>query len=165
MALVDVHALKLRYCALEKEALAALTPTILCEAFPNWNARCETFPYWLNRVPVFNAEEGAADDYGDEGAHYIYTLNAQLVVAHATSDLTTESDDLLDFLVPQVIEYFDSRAHLQSAAYPDALLYLRRASFVTGGYTEFPGMDAVKKVGATFQFRNEFVQPIEQAYL
>lgn len=161
---IDTRDLKERYCALEKEALLALTPAILSEAFPQWNARCETFPYWLNRVPVFTVDE-TPTDYGDEGVNYIYTVNAALVVAHSTSDFVDESDLLWDFIVPHFIEYVDSRAHLQSAAFPDAMLYLRRASFVTGGYTELPGMDTVKRVGATFQFRNEFVKPLEQVYL
>lgn len=166
MPIVDIKEAKQRMCALEKEALAALTPTILCEAFPRWVVKCETFPYWINRFPLFNAEEGA-EDYGDEGAVYNYTITSMLIVAHSTSDWAGESEELMDFVTPQVIEYCDARAHMQSVAFPDALLYLRRFSFVTGGFTTVPrtvGNGGIAH-GVTFQWRTLFDKPIAQAYL
>ena len=161
---IDARELKQRICAIEKEALLTLDPAIVSEAFPRWFVKCETFPYWINRIATFEAQEGD-DDQGDEGVVYVYTVNALLVVAHVTSDVAGESDDLLDFVVPQFIEYFDERAHLQSDEFPDALLFLVRASFVTGGYTTLPGLAGVQAAGAAFQFRCEFRKSLEQAYL
>lgn len=166
MPTVDLQQTKQRLCALEREALAALTPPILCEAFPRWVVKCETFPYWINRFPIFSADEGASD-YGDEGAVYPYTITSMLVIAHSTSDWAGESEDLMDFVTPQVIEYCDARAHMQSAAYPDALPFLRRFSFVTGGFTTVPrtvGNGGVAH-GVTFQWRATFDKAIQQAYL
>lgn len=165
MLTIDVSELKQRYCSLEKEALLSLNPSIVSEAFPRWYVKAETFPYWINRVPSLSAEEGA-DDYGDEGAIYVYTVNAVLVVAHVTSDIAGESDDLLDFVVPQVVEYIDARAHLQSEDFEDAMLFLRRASFVTGGYTTLPpSVGGVSQFGVAFQWRNVFEKAIEQVFL
>jgi hypothetical protein len=163
MPIVNVFELKKRFAALQKEALSAMTPAVTCEAFTNWYSSAETFPYWLNRVPTYDALEDA-NDYGDEGAVYVYTVNSVVLVGYTTSEFVAENDDLLDALVPQVIEYIDSRAHLQSATYTDAMLYLVRASFVTGGYTTIPGPGGAQCGGAAFQWRCEFRKPITQAY-
>lgn len=161
---IDIPNLLNRIAAIEKEALLALEPSIISEAFPRWFARAETFPYWINRIATFEASEGE-DDAGDEGVVYVYTVNAALLVAYVTSDVVGESDTLLDFVVPQFLEYFDERAHLQSDEYPDEMPFLVRASFVTGGYTTLPGNAGVQAAGAAFQLRCEFRKPLVQAYL
>lgn len=162
--IINVGELKARLCAIEREALLALDPSIVTEAYPRWFAKPETFPYWLNRVQSYSAEE-APDDMGEEGEVYVAVMNAMLVVAHVTSDIAGESDDLLDVAVPQFIEYLDARAHLQSADYEDAMLYLIRASFVTAAYTTMPTTAGVQAFGAAFQIRCEFRKSLDQAYL
>lgn len=165
MTTINVAELKERACALEKEALLALTPSIVSEAFPRWIVKCELFPYWRNRVPTFAAEE-ADDDYGDEGAVYNYTVNSLLVIAHTTSDIAGESEDLMDFVVPQVVEYVDARAHLQSETFPEAMPWLERASFVTGGYTPAGfSVGGVACQGVAFQWNCKFRKRIHQFYL
>lgn len=160
---IDIPNLLNRIAAIEREALLSLEPSIVSEAFPRWYVKCETFPYWVNRIFTFEASEGE-DDAGDEGVVYTYAVNAMLVVAHVTSDVVGESDDLLNFVVPQFLEYFDERAHLQSDDYPDEMPFLVRASFVTGGYTTLPGNAGVQAAGAAFQLRCEFRKPLVQAY-
>lgn len=164
MARIDFSELKQRYVSLEKEALAALTPSILCEAFPGWSARSETGHFWVNRTPLFSAQEDAGD-YGDEGGVYIVTVNSIFAASPTMSNFVGESETLLDFITPQVIEYIDQRAHLQSEDYPDAMLYLVRASFETGGYTSLVGINGVAHDAVAFQWRNEFRLPLVQAYL
>lgn len=161
---VDLSELKARLCSLEIEALAALTPSIVCEAFPRWSGRSETGSYWINRTPLFSAEE-APDDYGDEGAVYIYTVNSAFIAAPSMSNFVGETEDLLDFIAPQVVEYIDARAHLQSVDYPNAMLFLERASFLTGGFTTVPAVGGTQAEAAAFQWRCKFRKPIEQVYL
>lgn len=165
MANVDVHNLKLRCCALEKEALAALSPTVAAFAYPRWFAKSEKFPYFINRIAAIRAEEGT-DDYGEEMALLAYTVTTRLVVAHITAEYRGEVNEAIDEYLPQVIEYMDARELLQSVAYPLSMPYLIRASFSDGvGFNLFPpSLGGVSQVGADFNFRCEFVKSLTQAY-
>lgn len=168
MANVSVTDLKLRLCAIEREALAALTPTVLSTAYPRWTAKHDgDMPYWINRVFSFGTVEGYDADYGEELSLYEYMVATRLVVAHATAEYEGEVSEALDEYLPQVVEYTDSRELLQSASYLTPMPYLIRASFAQGvGFTLFsPSPGGVQQVGADFQWRCQFNRKLIQAYL
>lgn len=168
MASVNVTTLKLRLCAIEVEALAALTPTVTSSAYPRWTARHDgDYPYWINRVFSFAAVEGYDVDYGEEMVVYDYVVATRLVVAHATAEYEGEVSEALDEYLPQVVEYLDARELLQSASYLTPMPYLIRASFAQGsGFGIFgasPG--GVQQVGCEFQWRCQFNKQLVQAYI
>lgn len=163
LALVDLGAAKARLCALEVEALLAMTTPKQSYAFPRWFVKTTQFPYWINRSGRVLSGSGI----GEEGDLYTYTLVGRLVWGHITAGYEGEYDEAIDDAVPQIIEYTDARELMQSATYPTALLYLQRFSFIDGtGYMMFPPSAAgIQQVGAEFTWRCEFSLPNIQAYL
>lgn len=168
MASVSVTALKLRLCAIEVEALAALSPAVTCSAYPRWTAKHDgDFPYWINRVLNFRTVEGYDVDYGEELEVYEYIVASRLIVAHVTAEYEGEVSEALDEMLPQVVEYADARELLQSAAYTTPMPYLLRASFAQGtGFSIFPpAPSGTQQVGAEFQWRCQFNKKLTQAYV
>lgn len=168
MAKVDLFNLKERVCALEKEALAALTPSVTANAYPRWYLKNEAGgkPYFINRIAAFTTEEGF-DDEGEEMSVYVYTVACRLVVAHVTADYSGELAEANDDYLTQVIEYIDEHELAQSAAYPTAMPYLTRLSSTGGvGFAIFPASPGgVQQAGAEFSFRAAFDKSLIQAYL
>jgi hypothetical protein len=168
MADIRVTDLKLRLCAIEMEALAAMTPSTSSTAYPRWTAKHDgEYPYWINRVFSLAAVEGYDVDYGEEMSVYEYVIATRLVVAHVTAEYEGEVSEALDEYLPQVVEYADSRELLQSDSYSTPMPYLIRASFAQGvGFNIFsPSPGGVQQLGAEFQWRCQFNRKLTQAYI
>lgn len=166
MANIDIKTAKLRICAIEKEALLALSTPITSYAYPRWYAKPEFSgtPWWVNRVAEFNSDEGA-DDYGEEMAIYQYTIVSRLIAGPEQAEYTGELADALDDAIPQIVEYFDAREMLQSTSYTVMLSYLRRANFTNGIGFATPNHNGAPVVAADFRWSLEFEMALTQSYL
>jgi hypothetical protein len=163
---LDVQGVMNRVVALEKEALAALSPSVTCDAVPRfWHVQ-ESFPFWTNRLSSIEVAAGTTD-YGEEFDSYTYNVSMRLIIGHITGSYTGEKDTSLQTYIPQVIQYFNERELLQSAAYPAAPDDLIRARMVScTGYTQFVNNGSGStQVGTEFTLRCEFAEEIEQQYL
>lgn len=159
-----------RWCALEKECITALTdangaaysPTPVCEAFPRWSVKCETFPYWINRT----GHVDPLDEYGEEMSGYRYTIINRLVWAHYTANYAGEVDEQINVVIPQFIRYITQRELLQSAAYPTAPTDIRWARFAgcTGWSIMEHSPGGALQVGAEFTWTVDFDQQNNQVY-
>lgn len=166
MAKVDIKTAKLRICAIEKEALLALSTPITSYAYPRWYAKPEMSgtPWWVNRVAEFGSYEGVDDD-GEEMAIYNYTLISRLIIGSEQAEYTGELADALDDAIPQIVEYLDAREMLQSASYTTMLAYLRRAHFASGIGFAVASHNGANVVCADFRWNLEFEKSLTQAYL
>lgn len=162
---IDVNELLLRICAIEVEALNALPTPIPSNAVPMWAWQQEKLPYWRNRVGNFRLDIGAGDD-GQEVDTYVYTVESALVYAHISQGYNGEVDEDILRIIPQVIQYFDSREVLQCRSFPEGMAFLRYAFFQAGqGYVPL-GKSAAggDLVGPTFTWTCVFDKFIFQAY-
>lgn len=165
---INVVELMARIVAIEKEGLAALTPTVVCDAVPFYFHAQESFPYWVNRISSVGLEgiEGD-DDTGEEYDRTTYEVTARLVIGHLTGDYKGVSDERLQTYVPHMITYFNNRELLQSAAFPAALLnvdFARVTGAVAFGVFQNTGVGA-SQVGAEFTITTQFLELNAQAYL
>lgn len=159
-----------RFVALEKEALASVNATLYgdVDALPRWFAASERLPYWTNALASVTPEY-SENGYGEEAQLYVAVVWARLVFAHVTAGQTGEVDDNLMTAIPTLIQYFDRRAQLQSAAYPAPMSWLE-APGVTLQLARFnpqmtPTVSGGIPVGFEFQWRCPFLVLTEQQYL
>lgn len=153
--------LLLRVAALEKEALAAMTPAVVADAVPYFLHTQEAFPYFTNRIGGDAIESDSHDFDRDE-----ITVLMRLVIGHATEGYTGEPETKLYTYMPQIKEYINERELLQSAAYPTAMLSLIE-SRITGhnGFRVFQNVGlSATQVGTEFTLTCSFDESIEQAY-
>ncbi len=108
--MVDLDGAMDRIVELEIEALAALSPTVACDAKPYFYHTQESFPYWTNRVGPLSFEDNEEDF--DEPT---YTVISRLVIAHVTNDYKGENEDKLKLWIPQFVTYFHARPWLGTA--------------------------------------------------
>lgn len=159
---IDIQGLMDRCAALEKEALLALATPVTADAVPYFRHIQEATPYFTNRLDAFTIE-GDSEDY-DEVAPVVVVI--RLIIGHVTEGYVGESDARLHLYIPQILEYFNKRELLQSAAYPTALdhLVLARITSCTG-YREFQNSGVGgSQVGCEFRLEAQFIYRIEQAY-
>jgi hypothetical protein len=164
---IDVQALLERHAALEVEALAALSPSVACDAVPRWFYAQERTPYWLNRLVTLTDVDDYAEDAGDEGALDEATVEMFLVYAPSTSGMEGEVEAAMNAALPQLVAYFRRRAWLQTAAFPDPLPYLRSAviALAQGSTLAPPTPDGTQRVGMLFRSVCRFITPIDQEWL
>jgi len=168
MPIPSLIELKTRGAAMEKEACAALSPAITCEAVPRWFFRSEAFPYWLNRIGPFHAVLDPVEGLGEEYGVYAYTWIAAFIVGHTMADVVGANETLVDTLIPQFVDWVDTHAWLQSAAYSSGMAMLRDVHFVSApsGLAQFaPISGGVELVGVQFQIECTFEKPLIQAYI
>lgn len=160
---IDMQSSILRLCAIEKEGLAALTPTVLSDAIPRFWHTQESFPYLTHRLGAVTLDEDSEDfDV------YFYDVITRLVIGHLTAGYKGENDDKLTTWLPHLVDYLNERELLQSAAYPTELTYLVRARVTSAtGYAVFANsaIGGVTQVGTEITTRLEFKPDITQAYL
>lgn len=157
---LELTELMARHAAIDIEALAALATPVTADSKPYFWHTQEAFPYFTNRLGPYSV----GFDSEDTDTIQIDVLK-RLVIAHLTSGYIVENDAKLTAWVAQVIEYYNEREWLQSAAYPDELRYLIRARIVSGtGYTIFAnsGIGQTIQVGTEFTVRCEFMHDILQ---
>lgn len=162
---IDASELLARVCAIEVEALNALTPPIASTAAPRWLYQQEACPYWRNRIVSVQLITDALDD-GQEVDTYRYTVGAALHYANVSAGYDGEKDEDILAIVPQLIQYFDERELLQSASYLTPMAFLRLSYFQAGeGYVTFPyGAAGGVQIGPTFTYTCIFDRLITQAY-
>lgn len=154
-----------RVVALEKEALAALTPTVIADAADHFFYVQGSYPYFVNRLGAI-----IVDDDSEEFDTYAYEVIMRLVMGHTTEGsqgYDGEPDARLQAYIPQIITYFNQRELLQSAAYPAALDDLVRAR-VSGcrGFTVFQQSGVGSGIiGTEFTLSVFFEEEITQTYL
>ncbi len=152
-----------RICAIEVEAMAVLG--ITCTAVPRWQYQQELCPYWRNRIVSVQLITDSGDD-GQEVDSYRYTIGSALNYANVSAGYDGEKDAELITVIPQIIQYFDEREVLQSAAYPVGMDFLRYAYFQAAeGYVNFPyGAAGGLQMGSTFAWTCVVDKFIQQAF-
>ena len=160
---IDAQELMKRARDLEKEALLALSTPKTADAKEYFFHTQEAFPYITNRI-------GGVDVSADSEELDIYTYQViiRLVIGHMTSGYKGDPESRLQLYIPQVINYFNSRALLQttSGSYDDAMLHLIEARTANStGYRiyEDAGISA-KQVGTEFVLTCIFEEQITQAF-
>lgn len=160
---IDTTELLARVCAIEQEATAALG--IVSDAVPRWQYQQEKTSYFRNRIVSVQLVTDAGDD-GQEVDTYRYTIGSAFHYANVSAGYDGENDEALLTVIPQIIQYFDERETLQSAAYPVGMAWLRYAFFQSAeGYVNWPyGAAGGLQMGAAFTFTCVFDKYIEQMY-
>lgn len=153
---IDLTPYKLRLAALEKEGCTALG--ITSDAVGYFFHTQEGLPYWTNRTGEIDV-----DSNGEEIDVYTVTVIGRLYLGHTTDEITRgEVEQRLDTWVLALVEYFNERELLQTAAYPDAPDDLTRFRVTAArGYTEFLPDG---KIGTEFTYSLELERQIVQAY-
>ena len=155
--------LLLRVRDLEIEALEALADVDNADAVEYLYHFQEAFPYFTNRI-------GGVDVGADSEEFDIYTYQVimRLVIEHITADYVGENESKLQLYIPQVVNYFNSRAMLQttSGSYDTAMLSLMEARISSStGFRIFTdaGISA-QQVGTEFVLTCIFEEQIIQAF-
>jgi hypothetical protein len=110
-----------RLVAMEKQALASLTNSAIDSV--NYGAYSqEAFPYWYNRL---GGKTYSQSETGMEIISNVITINARLVIAHATAGYRGEYDDVLYDYIDAFEDYFWGHGMLTSTDYPNGFGRLR----------------------------------------
>jgi len=158
MATIDLTETLDRIVLIEKQALAALTPSVTADAVDHFFHVQEAFPYWTNRFTG-----GIHGDDGEELDEDRYTLIARLIIGHITEGSSGQPENDLYTYMPQFKTYLHAREGLQTdqTSGPDLSGeqdYLIRARIVsTTGLRVFEnaGIQALQ-VGTEFNILCEF---------
>lgn len=164
---LDIAGCMDRIVALQKEAMAALTPSISADARSFYWYSQERFPYFTNRISNITLETGTGgdEDYGEEEEAAQYDIIMRLVVNHVTAGVKGEYEDKLSTYIPHLITYFNARELLQSATYLTPPVNLQRARIIASTGLAFFTELGITQLGAEFTLRLEFVENIQQVYL
>lgn len=163
MGVIDLSGMIDRMGAIEKEALAGLTPSVTADAVDYFFHNQERFPFFTHRV-------GPATIDADSQQLDIYTVTvvARLVIGHITEGAVKgQAEGKLQTYIPQVANTFNRREGLQSATYPDRMPRLRYARCTgVSGFGVFQNAGTIgQQVGTEFTVEAVFVNAIEQDYL
>lgn len=159
---IDMQELMDRVAALETEALAALSPSVVANAVDRFFHVQPTYPYFVNRLGAMTI-----DDDSEDLDVYAVIVKMRLIIGHVTEGYEGEVENRLQLYIPQVITYFNERELLQSGTYTAALDDLTRARIVAcTGFAVFQQSGIGSQlVGAEFDLRCELEESITQAYL
>jgi len=160
---INAQELLLRVRDLEVEALEALAEVDNADAVEYFYHFQEAFPYFTNRIG--GVDVGADSEEFDV---YTYQVIMRLVIEHLTADYEGENESKLQLYIPQVINYFNSRALLQttSGSYDTAMIHLTEARIANStGFRIFTdaGISA-QQVGTEFVLTCVFEEEITQAF-
>lgn len=151
-----------RNVAIDKEAFAALSSAVTVDSVPYFWYASEGFPYITNRLGPYEI------GFDSEDIDTIqFSIIKRLVIGHLTAGYAGENDANLTAWTAHLIEFYNEREWLQSAAYPDEMRYLTRARIVRGtGYIVFSnsGVNGTVQVGTELTLQCEFTHDILQAY-
>lgn len=159
---IDLQSALDRLCAIEKEALAALSTPVTADAVPYMMHQQESFPYFTHRMGT---------DEVDRDSQSISTHEAEivirLVVGHIQEGYRGQPEGTLYAYIPVLIAKINARARLQSATYTTALTGLvdaRVTSCAGLRIYETAGIQ-VRQVGTEFTVVCSFVDDLTQDYL
>lgn len=158
---INMQELMDRVAALEIEALNSISVAV--DAVDRFFYTQGSYPYFVNRLGTI-----AVDDDGEDLDVYVVEVRMRLIIGHLTEGYDGEIENVLQQYIPVVIEWFNERELLQSAAYPLALDDLDGGARVTGclGFAVFQQSGiGTAQVGTEFTLRCPFREYIEQAYL
>jgi hypothetical protein len=161
MAILLQSALE-RLCAIEKEALADLTPTVAADAVPYMIHSQEAFPYFTHRG-TNGVIESNSEDIDDNTVEII----VRLVVGHLTDGYRGQPESTLYTYLPVVIEAINARELLQSDTYPlalDGLVSARAVAYSGLRIFESAGIQA-RQVGTEITVVCTFADDLTQLYL
>lgn len=158
MATIDLTETLDRIVLIEKEALAALTPSVTADAVPRFFHVQESFPYWTNRI-VNQTVTSDSEEMDDDN----FTLIARLIIGHITSGYKGQPENNLYTYISQFKTYLNAREGLQTeqTSGPDLSdwqRYLLRARVVSAtGLRAFDnaGIQALQ-VGTEFNILCQF---------
>jgi hypothetical protein len=144
---------------------------IIQEVFPNAEVSTdplfagETFPYFVVRAGAIT-DGVTADDESEELDGITVNMIVRHVIGHITQGYRGETAVEMYSEVGLLLNTFHSRDLLQSATYPEAMLHIDEARFVSGaGFAviESSGI-GVMQVGTEHVIRCEFTYGNEQDY-
>jgi hypothetical protein len=164
--MIDINELLLRCCAIEIEALAALTTPVSADATHTFFYTQEDYPYFTHRVAGITLDEGVSD-YGEEFDSFVVDVTIRMIIGFATEGYIGDIDTTLYSYISQVMNYYQTHELLQSAAYATAQTDLVRARIVANRgllLIESAGV-AGRLVGTEYTLRAEFESETDQAYL
>ena len=157
----------LRIAAIYEEALAALSTPVILDAIPYMTHWQETFPFATVQLGATLAAD--QDDEGEDFDTYEITVVGRLYAAKLTDGVKGEFEPKLHLWIPQVMEYFNARERLQSAAYParpNDLRYARLAECSGISIMQAPWAgEGVTALGAVFTHELSALRFVQQAYL
>jgi len=160
---IDVQELLKRARDLEVEAMAALSTPITAGAREYFFHTQEIMPYFTNRIGGLDV--GADSEEFDT---YTYQVIIRLVIEHVTADFVGVNESDLYLYIPQVVNYFNSRALLRttSGSYDTAMLHLieARISSSTGFRIFTDAGISAQQVGTEFVLTCIFEEEITQVF-
>ena len=160
---INAQELLLRARDLEIEALEALAEVDNADAVEYFYHFQEAFPYFTNRIG--GVDVGADSEEFDT---YTYQVIMRLVIEHLTADYVGKNESKLQLYIPQVINYFNSRALLQTTdgSYDTAMIHLieARISNSTGFRIFTDAGISAQQVGTEFVLTCVFEEQITQAF-
>jgi hypothetical protein len=116
-----------RIAAMEKQALADLTPSVPADAVPYFPYEQEAFPYFFNRLSGVEPKNSLSDQDEDSGEDIVveyYNITIRLVIGHLGEGYRGErAKDLYEY-IPAVLQFFREHSFLTSTAYPSELDYI-----------------------------------------
>ncbi len=159
MATIDLTETLDRIVLIEKEALAALTPSVTAvDAVPRFIHWQNAWPYWTNRII-----NGFYGDDGEELDEDNYTLVARLIIGHILEGYEGQPENDLYTYIPQFKTYLHAREGLQTdqASGPDLRdeqdFLIRARCVTTPGFRIFETAGIpVLQVGTEFNILCEF---------
>ena len=161
---IDLAGTLLRACAIQREAMLALSTPVTADAYEYFLHVQSVYPYFINRVGAWEIDPDSEDfDI------YNHTLIMRLVIGHITSGYEGEHDGNLQLYIPHITTYFNQRELLQSAAYPTRPDDLTQARCSDGTGLQFFKHTGINgetlQVGTEWTLRCTFEEIIEQQYL
>lgn len=168
MSSVDLNGLLARFCAVELEYFAALSPAQGVDCIPYFYHFQESYPYFIHRIAPLTQNAGPDEDFDEDFYVFRYEVEARLIIGHIDTGYHGVQETSLYTWIPGLLTTFNQRRWMQSALYPTKLNKLMSAELSSGaspGWTAFqdggvPGL----RVGTRFLFTCEFNETIEQAY-
>lgn len=149
-----------RAAAIQIEAMASIS--IAADAVPYFFHWQESGIYFTNRVGGVVVNDDGSEDFDLP----TYDIVMRMIVGFITDGFVGDMDDKLYTYIPLIINYFNERQWLQSAAYPTAqnALVRARVTACTGWQRWQNAGVSGSLVGAEFTLTCEYNETIEQAY-
>jgi hypothetical protein len=151
-----------RLCAIEKETLADLSPSVVADAVPYMIHTQEAFPYFTHR-----GTNGVIDSNSEDIDDNSVEIIVRLVVGHVTDGYRGQPESALYTYLPAVIEGINSRELLQSDAYPadlNGLISARATAYSGLRIFETAGIQA-RQVGTEITVVCTFADGLTQLYV
>lgn len=116
---LDMNNWVLRIAAVYEEAFAALSTPVPVDVFPYFYQSSEGFPFLTLQLGAFALPNwDAIQNSGQEYDDYVITVNAYLYAGKVSQGYRGELDTSIRQWIPHIVQYFNERDLIQSAAFP-----------------------------------------------